>query len=376
LFFSRRANKERRNADMVILPSRFGELARPSNAHSAMSLRVLPLLYINLGGEMMYILNQRLKAQKIALDKAHKVITDIVSTMFNVRFVEELFKPQELYSKKAVRSIFEKLTHASIMRLNAASMDKLYDLMTMVVKYQTFMCSSPGDLLAVTLNHLDAIGSYVATARPVHAQVQNVLGVLLKNYQNLSVGEYQMIRYALLGFFQDLRIRVSVFLKTGVQHPNGLFEIPTSGPVPPGFEVPGTVREFGPGSVLLRETPFETGCNYEPAQRSAQGFHRGTRLGTNIYSPNEQIPRSLLEGQGSVPAASLNATEESVEALTSPDSSARAELGLLLQLVGHDERRDTSEFSLNLFFEGDGAASDRDACDGGLLVTIDAPKAS
>ncbi|EEC05981.1 oxidored-nitro domain-containing protein isoform, putative [Ixodes scapularis] len=145
-----------------------------------MSLRVLPLLYINLGGEMMYILNQRLKAQKIALDKAHKVITDIVSTMFNVRFVEELFKPQELYSKKAVRSIFEKLTHASIMRLNAASMDKLYDLMTMVVKYQTFMCSSPGDLLAVTLNHLDAIGSYVATARPVHAQVQTVLGILLK----------------------------------------------------------------------------------------------------------------------------------------------------------------------------------------------------
>lgn len=55
------------------------------------------------------------------------VITDIVSTMFNPRFVEELFKPQELYSKKAMRSIFEKLTHASIMRLNAASMDKVSD---------------------------------------------------------------------------------------------------------------------------------------------------------------------------------------------------------------------------------------------------------
>ena len=32
--------------------------------------------------------------------------------------------------------MFDKLAHASIMRLNANSMDKLYDLMTMAVKYQ------------------------------------------------------------------------------------------------------------------------------------------------------------------------------------------------------------------------------------------------
>ena len=32
--------------------------------------------------------------------------------------------------------MFDKLAHASIMRLNSNSMDKLYDLMTMAVKYQ------------------------------------------------------------------------------------------------------------------------------------------------------------------------------------------------------------------------------------------------
>jgi hypothetical protein len=45
--------------------------------------------------------------------------------MFNKRFMEELFKPQELYSKKAMRTVFDRLAHASIMRLNAASMDKV-----------------------------------------------------------------------------------------------------------------------------------------------------------------------------------------------------------------------------------------------------------
>lgn len=53
------------------------------------------------------------------------VMNDIISTMFNQKFMEELFKPQELYSKKALRTVYDRLAHASIMRLNQASMDKV-----------------------------------------------------------------------------------------------------------------------------------------------------------------------------------------------------------------------------------------------------------
>ena len=38
----------------------------------AMAMRTLPLLYLNLGGEMMYVLDQRLVAQKIPGSKASK----------------------------------------------------------------------------------------------------------------------------------------------------------------------------------------------------------------------------------------------------------------------------------------------------------------
>ena len=74
--------------------------------------------------------------------------------------------------------MFDKLAHASIMRLNANSMDKLYDLMTMAVKYQVgdiltsrrrrssqvLMCHNPRHLVSLTLNHLDAILGYVTAA--------------------------------------------------------------------------------------------------------------------------------------------------------------------------------------------------------------------
>lgn len=39
--------------------------------------------------------------------------------------MEDLFKPQELFSKKTLRIVYDRMAHASIMRLNQASMDKV-----------------------------------------------------------------------------------------------------------------------------------------------------------------------------------------------------------------------------------------------------------
>lgn len=91
------------------------------------------------------------------------VMNDIVTIMLNERFLKELFKPQEVCNKQALRKLFEDLAHASIMRLNGASMDKLYDLMTMAFKYQVFMAPRPVDLILVTMNHLDAIRNFVSS---------------------------------------------------------------------------------------------------------------------------------------------------------------------------------------------------------------------
>ena len=106
-----------------------------------MAQRTLPVLFMNLGGEMMYILDQRLQAQAIEKDKAGKVSTvtftttptitktvkvmnDIVSTMFNRRFIEEIFaKHQPIYSRRVLKTMFDKLAHASIMRLNSNIVD-------------------------------------------------------------------------------------------------------------------------------------------------------------------------------------------------------------------------------------------------------------
>ena len=73
---------------------------------------------MNLGCEMLYILEQRLKAQNIAGDKSTRVLLDVIKTMFDQMYVEKLFIPQEVYSVSSTRKIFDRFAHSSIMKLS------------------------------------------------------------------------------------------------------------------------------------------------------------------------------------------------------------------------------------------------------------------
>ncbi|KAF7236278.1 Protein OSCP1, partial [Varanus komodoensis] len=51
-----------------------------------MSLRTLPLLVLNLGGEMLYIVDQRLRAQSIPGDKARQAYWFVCSSYLTHHF--------------------------------------------------------------------------------------------------------------------------------------------------------------------------------------------------------------------------------------------------------------------------------------------------
>lgn len=84
-----------------------------------------PLIVLNMGGEMIYILDQRLKAQSVEPSKAIKVLSDVTKTLFSDDFVIKLFEPQKIFSLSFTRHIFEKVVHCSIMKLNETSMSKV-----------------------------------------------------------------------------------------------------------------------------------------------------------------------------------------------------------------------------------------------------------
>ncbi|XP_051027837.1 protein OSCP1 isoform X1 [Acomys russatus] len=323
-----------------------------------MSVRTLPLLFLNLGGEMLYVLDQRLRAQNIPGDKARRdewtevdrkrVLNDIISTMFNRKFIEELFKPQELYSKKALRTVYDRLAHASIMRLNQASMDKLYDLMIMAFKYQVLLCPRPKDVLLVTFNHLDSIKGFIQDSPTILHQVDETFRQLTETYGSLSAGEFQLIRQTLLIFFQDLHIRVSTFLKDKVQNSNGHFVLPVSGPVPWGTEVPGVIRMFNNKGEEVKKMKFTYGGNFVAAHKEGSFELYGDRvlkLGTNMYSVSRPVETHIS-------ATSKNSASKTQENIA-PNPLAKEELNFLARLMGGMEIKKPSGpepgFRLNLF---------------------------
>ena len=116
-------------------------------------LMSLPVIIHCLGGEMIYILCSRLKAQKISFEKSIRVIKDIGNILFNKKFQNELYIHKKPYKHQEIKSIFESFAHSSIMRLNTTSMNKLFELMLMTLKLQILRSRYPEEIYQITLNH-------------------------------------------------------------------------------------------------------------------------------------------------------------------------------------------------------------------------------
>jgi hypothetical protein len=269
---------------------------------------------------MIYILEQRLRAQNIAREKAVKVLADVCRTMFSAAFVSELFRPQECYSNKATRQVFDRLAHSSIMRLNKGSMDKLYDLMTMGLKQQIFACASPTWLLALSLTHLDGIKAILGAPSPTTASAVELLDSATRQmvscYAGLPLGELFRLRQCLLRFFQDRRIKVSIFLQHKLQNLDGQLNRSQSlaGSLPIGTEPPGAVRYYGitrgpagPTGAARTQTPrqpqaqrasaFARSSSYVPASENRCLCDPGAAAGgANVVARSSESVRGRMVG--------------------------------------------------------------------------------
>ena len=129
------------------------------------------------------------------------------------------------------------------------SMDKLFDLMMMGFKYQLVCATrleqmvevrqSPfswsawlGGLLRglsvsascqVTILHLATVRSMVAgfTDQATLDLLDNVQSCVTRTYSHLNMGQQHLLRQTLLRFFQDKRVKVSLFLQEGIQSSAG-----------------------------------------------------------------------------------------------------------------------------------------------------------
>lgn len=291
------------------------------------------------------------------------------------------------------------------MRLNKTSMDKLYDLMTMGFKHQMMRALHPSHLLQITLNHLDAV-RHITDNSGVCELLDGTVRSVIDAYAPLSQGELWNLRYTLCRFFQDRRVKVSLFLQDGLQNMDGTLVLDVSGPLPPGSEVPGSIRYFESGK-LLRTDKLPGFPGVVTVENSMLSDPRSCKLGDNLYVKERKSART---GTATAPAAGPEGTTPSTDILsgvggTGPDTArksggvsageesskykpeeesggsggpgvGRAALDLLATLVRGGESKEDDTFRFSLFGD-DGAMTNSSMGGGGGgmgsdIITFDA----
>ena len=254
-------------------------------------LMSLPVIVNCLGGEMIYILCSRLKAQKISLDKSIRVIKDIGNILFNKKFQNELYLHKKPYKHQEVKSIFESFAHSSIMRLNTTSMNKLFELMLMTLKLQILRSKYPEEIYQITLNHfngiLDILNLIENDDKSLIDRIQEEILHFKQNYSKLSSYDYIILKSVILRFLQGKNVKVSIFIQDNLQDSNSIIYLPMNEESPPFVGKLGEVNNYHNGKKDFFELILNE--SYKENENKNRMDNFSTELGKNMFGSEKLV---------------------------------------------------------------------------------------
>ncbi|XP_014218130.1 protein OSCP1 [Copidosoma floridanum] len=300
-----------------------------------------PILYLNMGGEMLYVLQQRLQAQKISPEKTTQVINDVTGALLNPKQLEVVFDRGPLMRLAWLRTSLERVALCSIMKLDDNSSNKLFDLMIMMVKYQLATATGPREVILSTLNHLDAIRDMVMDKK-LRGYVDNAHRYIVETYGGMTYKEIWSIRDDCLTEIQSHCVRVSMLLKLGMQNEDTSFN--------------RLIQRYNEKYQERREVLENFKLLDYSEDENVMGSlsfcgNRVTLLGRNIYLPtfglvpNIRLTRSLHHDHHH-PIVEVS------------NKSMRQEIETLAKQLGKEDTPPMRPFSLKLFGHDDRAAMD------------------
>ncbi|XP_055903210.1 protein OSCP1 [Eupeodes corollae] len=177
-------------------------------------------IVVNLGCEMLYVIDQRLKAQKISAEKSTEVVRDITSVFLDPKLIERLIigsqQQKSLITAEHCKFMLADIACCSLMRLDDASMGKLWNLMTMIFKWQMFVTKHPQHLLDITFRHLDGMGKMhpeVKKSILVDYTKNTLLDFWNSSGETIQLGIYKTIK----SWLECFNIKISLLLRLGFQ---------------------------------------------------------------------------------------------------------------------------------------------------------------
>lgn len=128
-----------------------------------------------------------------------------------------------LLTPQQCRILLTDIACCSLMRLDTTSMDKLWDLMTMIYKWQTFIAKSSNQILDITMRHLDGIGKLIPEMRKT-ILIDLTKKIIFDFWNTLTDLDKIEMRNRIMKWLKPFTIKISILIRLGFQKSDGSFE--------------------------------------------------------------------------------------------------------------------------------------------------------
>lgn len=160
------------------------------------------------------------------------------------------------FSVASMKRWVERLVGRSAIRVPAEGMDKLFDMIWMVTKYQLANVTYGHEWLALIDNHLDNVcgagrwwgggdcGIDDKTRARLDERRRSVNCAILAAYRDMSAWEMQQCKYAAWNYMLQKQVRVSLLVQGDHQEQGSgqLWFTFKQHQLPPGFQSPGVIQ--------------------------------------------------------------------------------------------------------------------------------------
>lgn len=158
------------------------------------------------------------------------VLRDLTCVLLDPKFLAQFLLHQHpdehLLTPHQLRILLSDIACCSLMRLDINSMDKLWDLMVMVFKWQlTMSLNDPQRLVDITFRHMDGVGRLIPESRKT--MLIDCGKRLIIEYWD-QIPDKDSVVQSVAQFLQPFNVKISILIRLGFQQSDTTFVMNTS----------------------------------------------------------------------------------------------------------------------------------------------------
>lgn len=146
--------------------------------------------------------------------------------LLHPKLLDELFIPQPVATHAVIKQLLQDISATTIMKLDDYSMSKLWDLMTMIFKWQLSVATNQ-NIFDISRRHL----KNVATVMPPYFSktiIENAMRRFESLGQKFNDDDYKCLSNTMILWFSEYHTKISVLLRLGLQKKDSTFSLPAT----------------------------------------------------------------------------------------------------------------------------------------------------